>query len=101
LLRVAIQVTGANRNNSQQALALVDAIPACMESGDIHGIILTACCATAVTTQSQCGEVCASATLALFLTKRNTNTVAGGARNALTCLSLAHNMVAHKVSCFH
>jgi hypothetical protein len=62
---LAIQLTGANRNDSQQAFALVDVIPS-FESGDAHGIVLTAYWATAVTTPRQSGEVCVPATSSLF-----------------------------------
>ena len=55
---LAIQLTGANRNDSQQALALVDAIPTLQGERGRHGIVLTAYWATVVTTLSQSGKVC-------------------------------------------
>jgi hypothetical protein len=39
---LAIQLAGANRNDSQQALSLVDAIPLLRECADAHAIVRTA-----------------------------------------------------------
>ena len=58
---LAIRLTGANRNDSQQALALVEAIQACRESEDDRAIVPTAYWATVVMTLSQSAKVCVPA----------------------------------------
>jgi hypothetical protein len=43
-----IRVTGANRNDSQEALALVDAVPPCREGVGVRAVVLIACWVTVV-----------------------------------------------------
>jgi hypothetical protein len=52
---LAVHLTGANRNDSQQALALVDAIPLLQENEDGHAIARIAWLASAVTTLKRFG----------------------------------------------
>jgi DDE family transposase len=74
---LAVQVTGANRNDSQQALALVDAIPSLQESGDDRAIVLIACSATVVVTLRQSGKVCVPAASCLGSQSATLNMAAG------------------------
>jgi transposase len=67
---LAIQLTGANRNDSQQALALVDAIPAYKESTDALAVVRTACWVTAVTMPKRSGKVGVTVTDASSLFSR-------------------------------
>ena len=70
---MAIQLTGANRNDSQQALALVDAIPFLQrDNADDPAVVLIACWATAVMMLRRSGKVCVADASSLFLAKRNT-----------------------------
>jgi hypothetical protein len=45
---LVIRVTGANRNDSQEALALVDAVPPCREGAGVRAVVLIACWVTVV-----------------------------------------------------
>jgi len=62
-LPLAIQLTGANRNDSQQALALVGAIPPLQGKRAVHVIDLIAFLVTAVMTLRQSGKVYVAAAL--------------------------------------
>jgi transposase len=54
---LAVRLTGANRNDSQEALALVDGIPRCTANGDARGSDRTVCSGIAATTQPPFGAV--------------------------------------------
>ena len=68
---MAIQLTGANRNDSQQALAPVDAIPF-LQGQRGRPRRRPACWATAVMMLKRSGEVCLADASLPFLAKRNT-----------------------------
>jgi hypothetical protein len=59
---LAVRLTGANLNDSEEALALVDAIPHCTGSADDRGSGLTACSEIAATTRRVFGAVSGLAT---------------------------------------
>ena len=63
---LAIQLTGANRNDSQQALALVDAIPALQGKHGRPRRRPTACWVTAVTMPKRSGNICVTEASSLF-----------------------------------
>jgi hypothetical protein len=62
---LAVQLTGANRNDSQQALALVDAIPLLQGGRGGRAIARIASWATVVMTPKQSGKACEFAGLDL------------------------------------
>ncbi len=55
---LAVRLTGANRNDSQEALALVDAIPRCTAHAGDPGSGRTACSGIAATTRPPFGAGC-------------------------------------------
>jgi hypothetical protein len=74
---LAIQLTGANRNDSQQAIALVTPSRACSEGGDAHAIVRTAYWATVVMTLSQSGKVSVTDESSRFWRSATPNMAAG------------------------
>src|ERR1700730_13378019 len=70
------QLTGANRNDSQPALALVDAIPSLQGERGAHAIVLIAYSGTVVMTLRQPAKVCVPATSSLFLQSATPNMAA-------------------------
>ncbi len=59
---LAVRLTGANRNDSQEALALVDAIPPCKATAAAPGAARSVCSAIAAMIRRRSGTACGPVT---------------------------------------
>jgi len=73
---LAIHLTGANRNDSQQALALVDAVPSLQGKRGRPRHRPDCVLGDVVVTRRRSGKVCVTDALSLFLRSAIQNTVA-------------------------
>jgi hypothetical protein len=73
---LVIQLTGANRNDSEQALALVDAIPPLQGKRGRPRQCPDCCWATVVMTPKRSGKVCGTDASSLFFRCATRNTAA-------------------------